>query len=382
MLRNAGPGGGVQRQIFRVVGTSIFNAAPPQLPIHQIPGNDFALDRSAKVVYTASEGLPGKWKVAAYNVLDGSRIGETLFDRGQAQAAIDIEISADGKYLYVLDDRLLVTRLRTDPLRKDLEIQVPPDWLTAPRTEDFGWRLKALRGTAESFVISSLGGRLIIYDGSQARPYTTSEFPSQLVENMEPLLATSQYIYARHRPREPGEDRNPCVTRYSIDSLGFTLPEDFCNLDSDWGRYPEMKRLGGSLVLQDGDEVVPVATESNGLRIDLPTNLGISPRLYRTPIGFEEDTYRFDVMELGNPSPIGRFPGIGELGIPSLARLVGDEALIYVEDKLDRRSVQLVPHWRSLTEWYSAPSSPVLRESRRYEGSIRGSTRSDTDQRR
>ena len=125
----------------------------------------------------------------------------------------------------------------------------------------------------ESFVVSTRAGRLVIYDGDQPRPYATSDFPSQRLGELQPLFASSRYLYARQPLGFTSAEPIPCLARYPVDALGVALPEDICDLDRDWGRYPEMKAFGEVFALQEGNAIVDVKSFGGRTILDSATNI-------------------------------------------------------------------------------------------------------------
>lgn len=393
LLINPPPGGGIRRQKLVVAGNSIRLGVGGADVLTKIPGHYLTVDRSAKIAYVIfdfdrsfgnfPEFVRNAWRISSYGVPDGNEISTKTLDKAGANKVIDFEVSSDGKYIFVLDDLMRVNRLRSDTLSMDLQIQIPADGRsTSDVLMDGRRRLKALSDEPESFAVSTLAGRVVIYDGNRARPYSTADFPTPFARELEPLLASSRYIYARERqdPATAGGYVNPCIVRYPVDALGVAQPDTICDIQNDWGRYPEMKRFGEILALQDEREAVDIATFYGGSTLDVTTGLVAGLHTSHFTAEDRQVVFRADFFDLETGAPVGHYPVIpgraaGVLGNMLSLTIVGEEALVYIERRklVEVPWVRIVPNWRTLSEWYDAPRSSISRESRRFEGSIRGS---------
>lgn len=353
IIRNPPPGGGVQRWKLLIRGTNAFPLIQyPGSPLSPMPADGFAVDRAAKILYVVVGSSPDEWTLSAHRLPEMERIAEIIIpkDEPKPRAAIDLEVSAGGKYLYMLDGSLRVRRFLAGSLAMDLEFDIPPDNYGLSG----GGRMKALSDDPESIVVATRARRLVIYDRDRPRPYTTSDFPSRMFQQLAPVAATSEYVYAaRNIENLPSDSSSPCMVRYPIDALGFSHPEEICAPESEWGAYPEMKRYGTMPALADGEATIHAYYGNARLSIYPPGEV------YASSVGNIDArngnfVWRLFFWDLQNGVLRGHYPRNGAFANHMASvTFVGESAMVYyVFDLYSKGSVAVVPNWREHVEWY------------------------------
>ncbi len=357
VIRNPPPGGGVQRWKLHLRGTNSFLL--PQHPgprLWRLPADVFAVDRSAQILYVVVGFFRDEWTLSAHRLPEMERIAEITIPKGEPKPrrAIDLEVSAGGKYLYMLDGFLRVRRFRADSLAMDLEFDIPHDHYERDDLSRSGdWRMKALADEPEAIVVATRAGRLVIYDRDRERPYTTSDFPPQMFQQLRPIVATGEYVYATHRAVDSVTFPNPCLVRYPIDTLGFSHPEEICNPDAVWGAYPEMKRYWSVLALADGEATVHLYGYNSRNIVYPPAGVHVF-ELGEIDRRSRDFVYRIFFRDLENGVLRGHYPRNGFLAESvSSITFVGESAMVYKVFGLHPTgSVTIVPNWREHVEWY------------------------------
>ena len=353
IIRNPPPGGGVQRWKLLIRGTNAFPLIQyPGSPLSPMPADGFAVDRAAKILYVVVGSSPDEWTLSAHRLPEMERIAEIIIpkDEPKPRAAIDLEVSAGGKYLYMLDGSLRVRRFLAGSLAMDLEFDIPPDNYGLSG----GGRMKALSDDPESIVVATRARRLVIYDRGRPRPYTTSDFPSRMFQQLAPVAATSEYVYAaRNIENLPSDSSSPCMVRYPIDALGFSHPEEICDPESEWGAYPEMKRYGTMPALADGEATIHAYYGNARLSIYPPGEV-YAFSVVDIDARNGNFVWRLFFWDLQNGVLRGHYPRNGAFANHMASvTFVGESAMVYyVFDLYSKGSVAVVPNWREHVEWY------------------------------
>ena len=354
IIRNPPPGGGVQRWKLLIRGTNAFPLIQyPGSPLSPIPADVFAVDRSAKILYVVV--VRDEWTLSAHKLPEMERIAEIVIPKDESKPTwvIDLEVSAGGKYLYMLDSFLRVRRFRAGSLAMDLEFDIPPDTYGRQDGLSGGWRMKALSDDPESIVVATRARRLVIYDRDRARPYTTSDFPPRMFQQLAPVAATSEYVYAaRSIENLPSDSSSPCMVRYPIDALGFSHPEEICDPESEWGAYPEMKRYGTMPALADGGATVHAYYGNDWLSI-YPHGEVYAFRVTDIDARNRDFVRRIFFRDLQDGVLLGHYPRNGAFasGMASIT-FVGESAMVYYVFDDFSTGVAVVPNWREHVEWY------------------------------
>ncbi|MEO8659175.1 MAG: hypothetical protein ABI693_11935 [Bryobacteraceae bacterium] len=360
VLTNPRPGGGVQRQLLSmpVAGPAV---KPADAPVVRIPAWGAQVDRKAKHLFTITDATTGHWSVNSWTLPQATMLNSATVAKGDASVVVDFKLSSDGSYLYLTDDQLWITRFRTSDFVSDLHFRIHRDApLRVPGYPENRHRLLPLDGSPESLAVLTPAGRMMIYDRDRIRPYTTTDFPSSSLAVFDPILATTDYVYAVQRPYEfiPV----PCVIRYPVDAFGFGQPEDFCNPGIVWGKYPEMKVYGGSLVLQDDQHLVAILSQlANGtLRwaADFDPSLNVASRPYL--LGFDPNsrtaTYYLMFSRMDTGEPTGHYPKTVPLsGLPQGMVILDDQTMVFYEQYIagyNGGTAVIVPQWQTAVEWY------------------------------
>jgi len=340
VLSNPRPGGGVRRQTVWI-GTP-GSTSLGQLPVSLGLAAAYQIDVSRKIVYALNYRSTTHYELVSYQLPAGDRLASVRWPRPAESYVRDLELSSDGQYLYFHDSQLRVQRFQTKELVSDLSFVLPNDAFPTMTTALMS-RVRSLAGEPETIVAVTPAGRMVIYDRDRPRLYTTTEFPSRVIEKMNPIFATSEFVYAVERS-DVSRYYPPCIVRYPVDSLGFGPAEDLCSLGREWGKYPEMKTWLGTLVLEAGGR-------SQGLRVgpsdygeflvlasfDAARNIGATNSL----VWSSSTTQKFalQLWRLDSGEPIGHYPRqcCNELGalfafdpIESV-RFLDDGSLIVIE---------------------------------------------------
>lgn len=354
-LTNPPPGGGVETQNIQISNGVVTGLPPAPAPRLQFNAHAFLVDRQREILYTLNQQPSPSYTLTAYQLPGGKQIASSLISIGSASAILDFEISVDGAYLYTTDDQLNITRYETNGFAKDFQVQIANDAIPGPSGEisaGQGVTVRVFADNPRSFVASTPGGQLIVYDGDQPRPYTTTDFPSAVISNFDPVLASSSYVYAITKAGTSSVTQNivmaPCVARYPIDSLGFGPPENFCNLGFEWGKYPEMQTYAGILVLADASGAIPIATKPNNLgSLRLPQSVDIAKNIVANPY----DEARIILSDLGTGVLTGAYPPQGGVAATTVLFL-NDETMVFQEVTLGGLLASVVAHWPSAIQPY------------------------------
>lgn len=279
-VRNPQPGGGVS-QVVLSINTAGDMIVP--LVIHNMPwtvATLFTVDKAKGLVYFLPSTEPRGFSlgVAKLDAPDQSRIVTVNDPPTFAVTAMDL--SYDGAFVYVLDNRGGVSRYRTDTLQRDVAFSIPAD-LQLPYSNTRTYSLVPMKDSPETVVMTTPAGRLIVVDGAARRPYTSGDFPS-VVPQLRAILATRDFVYAVSG-NVFSSSNEACLIRYPVDSLGLGEPEQFCNLPAQWGKYSEMRRVGRRMLLTDGIRTLELSLSvAPSLAVGL-TNLDLDTRLLAAP---------------------------------------------------------------------------------------------------
>ena len=246
-----------------------------------------------------------------------------------------------------------------DTFSQDLKLQLVTDAPPPAGGIETRHKLRVLADAPQSLLVATPAGRLIIYDGDQPRPFTSDDFPS-FVTVMDPVLASSTYVYALQVP-DP-YNKVPCVVRFSVDGFGFGPAEDFCNIGANWGAYPEMKVYAGTLVLEDSSGAYGINQQPDvggNMRIAAyyDASLDLVSTLYSLIFQFmntSSSAYRIAFSQMSTGQPIGHFPPEGWIDMageyPSSIMFADNETMLY----FNRFSAQtaIVPNWQTAIQRY------------------------------
>ena len=300
------------------------NRIPAGVKTLYLAGNEVSIDRDRRILYTLTYAADYQWTLAAFSLSDGTQLRSASFSRRGAALIFGFQLTRDGRFLYLADDLCRIQRFRADSLEKDLEFtfaqDAPPHLGNNP-----AFQIMVFEDAPESLLVATPAGRLIVYDRDQPRYYGSADFPSRMVAQMQPLVATSNFIYAMPRPNAQG--LNPCVVRYAVDWFGLQPPEELCDPAVQWGRHPEMVRFLRQIVLEAGQTAV-------GLR-NAPDPFGspVAPAFYDTArdLVFEEAQGRLVVEQLSTGEVTGFFPALRTLTSPNpYVTTLSDPAMVSV----------------------------------------------------
>jgi hypothetical protein len=364
-LINQPPGGGVQTETVSIQTTAsgIVGGSDPA-PI-RIPASFFQVDKTREVLYTLADA-GAQWTLSAWALPGGSQIQSISIPKNGAGSAVDFALSGDGSLLWMIDDQLRITRFQTTTLSQDLTFQVATD---APRPQNSSaetrQRLRTLADSPGSILLVTPAGRMVVYDGNEPRPYTTTEFPDPNITVMDPVLATSSYVYALQQPNVYHEV--PCLARYPVDGLGFGPPEDFCNPGADWGKYPEMKVYAGTLVLENSAGAFGIQQEPDvfdDMRLagsyDTLHNLIATANIATFNFNTRAATYQINLARLDTAQPLGHYPRTTVLNAyPSQFTFLDDGTMVYFESPslTSGGDVAVVPQWASASQQSAGTSA-------------------------
>ena len=348
VVTNPPPGGGTVRlSVYIAADRYVISQASYPAPL-RVLADYFQVDEANRLLYVILKTATG-WKITAHGLPGGEALRTLELNRAPASVLLAARISAGGEYLYLFDDSLLVRRVRCDTFVVDLEFQVaqdaPPQSTGQSGTQQW---LKVFEDRPGSVVVATPSGRLIIYDGAQPRPYTTSDFPAVTIGRLQPVLATHEFIYAALAPA-------PCIARYEIDDLGFFPAEEMCDVAAAWGRYPEMEVREAGLLLRTKSSAVRISPASANTitgAVNLSQNLLALTELANVDTRTGRSTSRLWIRDLDSREPIGCYPpGFGysmlEPGIfLDDGTLVLSRQLLLGEAAL--HEVMIVADWRSV----------------------------------
>lgn len=338
----------------------VVDALPPAVsPTGLIPagarvlrfgGDDVQIDRARRILYTLNAAANNQWTLTAVDLSGGQELRSASFSRRGATRILGLELSRDGRFLYFADDLNRIQRFRTDSLEKDLEFPVDPDAPPVWRGVNLSLQIRAFEDEPESLLIATPAGRLIIYDRDRPRPYGSVDFPPRMAARMRPILATANFIYAVD-PSVPAV--NPCLIRYPVDAFGLQPPEEFCEPAVQWGRYPEMKRFPGALVLEAGETAVSLRWAPhifNGM---------VTPHLYDTARDLAilqatgtipdpmDSIRRLAFARLGTGEVIGFFPAQRTLTGVVSAFFLDDNTMVVVTWAGASKLVTIEQNWQA-----------------------------------
>jgi hypothetical protein len=319
----------------------------------------FQVDRSRKLLYTLrGAGSADAWTVVASDLPSGAQRQVLSIPKRGASTVMGFELARDGSYLYIADNLLQITRIRTGDLTQDLQFTVPRD-APPPLGVSMQFTIHPVQNQPEALVVSTVAGRLVLYDRDQPRPYTTDDFPSRNIDRMDPVLVGDSYVYAVQRNPAVA----PCLVRYPFDELGFGTPDDVCDFGSNWGKYQEMKRYAGALVLESPAGAFGLRDRPESFDMRLPSSFDPSNDLAAMPwvMSFDSSTrtatYRIVLSSLSTGEPIGHYPPasvISSLQTPVV--FLDDGTMVYLSQDPLRSSatgfVVIVPQWASAIERY------------------------------
>jgi hypothetical protein len=371
-LVNQRPGGGVQRQTVNIGATTSTIPAPADPTVKRIPAEIFQVDRARKLLYVLIPDTT-QWTLASYSLPDGTPLQRTTIPMDSAALVVDFQISTDGSFLYFTDDRLRVVRFRAETLAQDFQLQIPRD---APPSNTFNGsenrhKLRVLEDSPEGFLIVTPAGRMILYDRDQPRPYSSSDFPSAMIDIPNPVLVTSTYVYSVRSA--DGFHPVPCVSRHPIDAFGLGTPEDICDIGNNWGKYPEMKNHGGVLFLESRNASVGLllipdigGNMLSPYTYDSSRNLGIVTALLSFDFNTRASTYRLAFIAMDTGAPVGHYPARTILKGPDFNTpsklapvyvtsvvILDDDTMVYLERPGGTRNqVTIVPNWQTAMERY------------------------------
>ncbi|HTR39905.1 MAG TPA: hypothetical protein VMH80_28730 [Bryobacteraceae bacterium] len=312
---NPRPGGGVESQSITFGGTGAAVALrqkPRDQPLTDLPADIYQVDRQRLVLYTAKAVLNGGFEIDSYDLGAGQQTASVTLPNWGANSIWDFQLSPDGSLLYLADNQFRIRRIQTKDLAVDLTFGVPADVPPSAILDNFSLRLMVLADAPESLLVTTPGGRMLIFDRDQPRVYSTDDFPSRFIQQMEPVVATSSYVYAvQNHLLHPG---SPCILRYAIDSLGFSPPEEFCNPPLQWGKYAEMKTYDGTMVLEAFQKVRAFydgTLVNYNLTIDTSQNLAAFVNSQVLPLNDMPIAAQIVLRQLDTGEPIGHLPSSG-----------------------------------------------------------------------
>jgi hypothetical protein len=363
-LTNPPPGGGVQTQSFQISNSGTATPLGPLPSGNSFPAAFFTVDKQREILYTISQQFASNDTLTAYQLPSGTQIAMTTIPEGTSSQVLDLEISANGAYLYVADDQLRITRYETNGFTQDFQIQIANDAIPLPDGKPAaGFAVRPFTDTPDAFVVATPGGQLVVYDGAQPRPYTTTDFPSLDIPVFDTVLASSSYLYAVERPnvlRGSNPLVVPCVARFPMDAFGLGAPQDFCNLGFEWGTYPEMQTYSGTLGLADASGAYAVNTSPDVTgEILLSAGFDFADNVMATPYGLtfnlttRATTERILFSNLTTGAWIGDYPAQSVL-IGAVGKIIflSDGTLIFSMTSSASSNVTIVPNWLSAMQSY------------------------------
>jgi hypothetical protein len=366
VLTNPRPGGGVQRQTIQFAGP---NAAVPAIsraqpsPLTDLPADFYQFDGQRMILYTARSILNGGFEIDTYDLGAQLQLASVSLPKAGASSIWDFELSPDGTLLYIVDNQFRIRRIQTDSLAVDLTFTVPSD-VPGTLLDNLTLNVMPLADMAESLVITTPAGRMFLYDRGQPRAYSTDDFPPAEMQSMEPVLATSNYVYAV-AVAKPSLNSSAvpslyCLVRYAIDELGFSPPEEFCNLALEWGKYAEMKTYDGMMVLEAFNTARALSVAPGGvalkdsLSIDPSQNLTAAAPSEILPINGQPMGTEIVLARLDTGEPIGHAPSNGvflNTGITHIT-VVGNLLLFLASPRASSSVVGIIYDWPDNIETY------------------------------
>jgi hypothetical protein len=366
VLTNPRPGGGVQQQTIQFVGPNAVVPATSRAqpsPLTDLPADFYQFNGQRMVLYTARAILNGGFEIDSYDLGAQLQFASVSLPKAGASSIWDFQLSPDGTLLYLVDNQFRIRRIQTNSLAVDLTFTVPSD-VPATLLDNLTLNVMPLADMAGSLVITTPAGRMFLYDRDQPRAYSTDDFPPQEMQSMEPVLATSNYIYAVSVSK-PSLNLSVtpslfCLVRYAIDELGFSPPEEFCNLALEWGKYAEMKTYAGMMVLEalNTARALSVSPGAVGLKdyltIDLSQNLTAEAPSEILPINGRPTGTEIVLAKLDTGEPIGHAPSSGvflNAGITDIT-VVGNLLLFLESSRTSPSFVGIIYDWPNNIETY------------------------------
>jgi hypothetical protein len=364
VLTNPRPGGGVQSQTIQFGGSSTVAHAisrPRPRALSDVPADSYQVDRSRMILYTVEDIVGGGFELNSYDLGNGQQLASVSLPKSGATFLWAFELSPDGTLLYLADDQFRIRRIRTQGLRVDLTFAIPTD-VPISRLAGGALQIMVLADASESLIVTTPAGRMFIFDKDRPRPYSTDDFPSKFVPSMEPVIATSNFVYAvRNRSFNPTSDQpSPCLVRYEIDQLGISPPEELCNVGQQWGKYAEMKTYDGVMVLEAFDTLralnvtADTVSANDFLTMDTAQNLSADWVGQTLPVNDHPTAFEIVIKHLDTGEPIGHLPSTGYFLAKGIGKLTIIGNLLLFLEVTGRGSgfVGIVYYWPDKIQRY------------------------------